>query len=312
MDHTRQIKTFIGAMMLAAVSAAGYAGFVSHTPHPYFALAILALAAATSRMKVKLPGINGNMSVNLPFLLTAVANLSAAEAIVVTGVSTGCTVLAAEGCKVQPAANDVQSQHDGICHFTGQPHLPCLLAPSDAVEFYQSGIRAGDGHLVLGTDGAGGRHCRGQRGKIGGNRVVEHGSPLVPVLCSECRSHLNGPGDEFAPWLGTGARRIPGDVRNPPVLSIVLRTDGTVPASGRSGQSGRGRCVRQFKGQKDGRRSLRLPSFSLFWSKGTSRRTRGTIPVTSASVRHTRSTRTEKSTQKMRRSRERAKPRETS
>lgn len=102
MDHTRQIKTFIGAMMLAAVSAAGYAGFVSHTAHPHFALAILALAAATSRMKVKLPGINGNMSVNLPFLLTAVANLSAAEAIVVTGVSTAVQCWPRKDAKFNP------------------------------------------------------------------------------------------------------------------------------------------------------------------------------------------------------------------
>ena len=88
MNNTRQIKTFIGAMMLAAAATAGYAGFHSHTPHAYLALAVLALAAATSKMKVKLPGIDGNMSVNLPFLLTAIVNLSAAEAVVVTCVST--------------------------------------------------------------------------------------------------------------------------------------------------------------------------------------------------------------------------------
>ena len=88
MNNTRRIKIFIGAMMLAALSTAGYAGFVSHALHAYFALAVLALAAATSRMKVKLPGINGNMSVNLPFLLTAIVNLSAAEAVAITCVST--------------------------------------------------------------------------------------------------------------------------------------------------------------------------------------------------------------------------------
>jgi len=88
MNNTRRIKTFIGAMMLAAATTAGYATFLSHTLHAYFALAVMVLAAATSRMKVKLPGINGNMSVNLPFLLTAVINLSAAEAVVITGVST--------------------------------------------------------------------------------------------------------------------------------------------------------------------------------------------------------------------------------
>jgi len=88
MNDTRRIKTFIGAMMLTAVGTAGYAGFASHALHTYFALAVLVMAAATSRMKVKLPGINGNMSVNLPFLLAAVANLSAAEVTVITCVST--------------------------------------------------------------------------------------------------------------------------------------------------------------------------------------------------------------------------------
>src|SRR5580704_5729938 len=88
MNNTRQTKIFIGAMMMVAAATAGYAGFVSHATHPLFAIAVLALAAATSRMKVKLPGINGNMSVNLPFLLTAVVNLSAAEAVAVTCVST--------------------------------------------------------------------------------------------------------------------------------------------------------------------------------------------------------------------------------
>jgi len=88
MNNTRRIKTFIATMMLAAAITAGYAAFVSHGLHTYFALAVLVLAAATSRMKVKLPGINGNMSVNLPFLLTAVVNLSAAEAVVITCVST--------------------------------------------------------------------------------------------------------------------------------------------------------------------------------------------------------------------------------
>ena len=88
MNNTRRIKAFIGAMVLAAAGLAGYASSGSHRVHAYLGLAVLALAAATSRMKVKLPGINGNMSVNLPFLLTAVMNLSAAEAVLIAGAST--------------------------------------------------------------------------------------------------------------------------------------------------------------------------------------------------------------------------------
>jgi len=102
MNNTRQIKIFIGAMIAAAVITGGYAGFVSHALHIYFALAVLALAALTSRMKVKLPGINGNMSVNLPFLLTAVVSLSAAEAVVVTCVSTAVQCWPQKDAKFKP------------------------------------------------------------------------------------------------------------------------------------------------------------------------------------------------------------------
>jgi hypothetical protein len=89
MNHnTRLTRTFIATMVLAAITSTAYATFGSHTLHPFYALASLALAAATSRMKVKLPGIEGNMSVNLPFLLMAVVNLSAVEAILIAGIST--------------------------------------------------------------------------------------------------------------------------------------------------------------------------------------------------------------------------------
>jgi hypothetical protein len=85
---TRRTRTFIGLMVLAAITAAVYAEIGSHALHPYYALAVLALAAATSRMRVKLPGIEGNMSVNLPFLLMAVLSVSAAEAVLIASFST--------------------------------------------------------------------------------------------------------------------------------------------------------------------------------------------------------------------------------
>ena len=87
-NNTRLTQTFIALMVLAAIASSTYAGLGSHTIHATYALALLGLAAATSRMKVKLPGINGNMSVNLPFLLMAVVNLSAVEAVLIASVST--------------------------------------------------------------------------------------------------------------------------------------------------------------------------------------------------------------------------------
>ena len=88
MNRTRLTQTFIGVMVLAATASTAYASLASHTLHTSYALALMALAAATSRMKIKLPGIDGNMSVNLPFLLMAVVNLSALEAIVIASIST--------------------------------------------------------------------------------------------------------------------------------------------------------------------------------------------------------------------------------
>jgi hypothetical protein len=87
-NNTRLTQTFIAVMALAATASSIYAGLTSHNLHTTLALALMALAAATSRMKVKLPGIDGNMSMNLPFLLMAVVNLSATEAVVIAGVST--------------------------------------------------------------------------------------------------------------------------------------------------------------------------------------------------------------------------------
>jgi hypothetical protein len=86
--NTRLTQKFIGAMLLAAITSTVYAGLGSHTLHSFYTLALLALAAATSRMKVRLPGIEGNMSVNLPFLLMAVVSLSAVEAILIASLST--------------------------------------------------------------------------------------------------------------------------------------------------------------------------------------------------------------------------------
>src|SRR3979411_2643200 len=86
--NTRPTQIFIGSMVLAAVASATYAGLHIHTFHLVQAAALLALAAATSRMQVKLPGITGNMSVNLPFLLIAAISLSAVEATAIACLST--------------------------------------------------------------------------------------------------------------------------------------------------------------------------------------------------------------------------------
>jgi hypothetical protein len=133
MNNTRQIKTFIVAMVLAGVGAAGYASFRSHTQHTYLALAILALAATSSRLKVKLPGINGNMSMNLPFLLTAVVNLSTAEAVLVTGASTLVQCWPRKNGKLNPQQMtfnlSMMMFATALASFLAQAHWLAAIAP---------------------------------------------------------------------------------------------------------------------------------------------------------------------------------------
>lgn len=75
----------VTAMAAAGVSAAGYAALHSKFSNPMEALALLVVTLIASRLKVKLPGVTGSMSVNLPFILLAAGRLSMVEA-----VSIGC------------------------------------------------------------------------------------------------------------------------------------------------------------------------------------------------------------------------------
>jgi hypothetical protein len=100
--NARLTQTYIGVTVVAAIASSVYAGLISHGVHTSYALALLVLAAVTSRMKMKLPGIDGNMSVNLPFLLLAVVNLSAVEAVLIACVSTVAQCWPQQGKKFKP------------------------------------------------------------------------------------------------------------------------------------------------------------------------------------------------------------------
>ena len=243
MNNTRRIKMFIGAMMVAAAITAGYATVMSHTLHAYFALAVLVLAAVTSRMKVKLPGMNGNMSVNLPFLLTAVVSLSAAEAVVVTLRIHSGAMLAAQGCEVQPAADGVQHEHDGVCQLPREPDVPCAVVAWSSAWFHNPRTGAGNSDSVPGTDRSGGCDRSRERGQSGWADLVEPGATLVPVLRRQRGSHHDGSGSQFAHGLGPGSRGIPDHVRDPPLLPHLLQRARRNAASADSGSSGERRGI---------------------------------------------------------------------
>jgi hypothetical protein len=73
-----------GLMALGALFALGYALQSGQQPLGDYRCAILlGLALITARLKVKLPGLTGNMAVNLPCLLIAVEELSMLQALLI-------------------------------------------------------------------------------------------------------------------------------------------------------------------------------------------------------------------------------------
>jgi hypothetical protein len=96
-DMTISAKLFIGAMVAAGVAALAGGLMQWEVMDPVRFLSFLIITAIASRLKLKLPGTNGNMSVNLPFILIALAELSLSEAVVIAAVSALVQGLPARG-----------------------------------------------------------------------------------------------------------------------------------------------------------------------------------------------------------------------
>jgi hypothetical protein len=95
-------QIFIGLIVLGGLSMVTYSGLERHPWHHYQFLLLLVIAVLVSRFKLKLPGLNGNMSVNLPFILIAQAHLSPAEALIIACASTLMQCLPRAGAKLKP------------------------------------------------------------------------------------------------------------------------------------------------------------------------------------------------------------------
>ena len=81
-------KAFIALVVACGMGALALA-LVNRGPlKPSEFIALLAVSLVASRLRVKLPGVTGTMSVNLPFILVAVAEMNTAEALVVGCLST--------------------------------------------------------------------------------------------------------------------------------------------------------------------------------------------------------------------------------
>lgn len=88
MKTSRSAQFFIAIVVLSGaavlVNAVLHAQSVDHVRF----LSFLLVACLAARLKVKLPGLSGSMSVNLPFILVAAAEMSPSEALAVACFST--------------------------------------------------------------------------------------------------------------------------------------------------------------------------------------------------------------------------------
>ena len=101
-NMTISAKLFISAMAAAGVAALAVGLMQWECKDTVCFLSFLIIALITSRLKVKLPGTNSNMSVNLPFILLAAVQLSPSEALAVAAISTLVQCLPKKGHKLQP------------------------------------------------------------------------------------------------------------------------------------------------------------------------------------------------------------------
>jgi hypothetical protein len=80
-------KAFVALMALTGAAALAYGFMHWRLGDPTQFAVWLAVAIAASLLKVKLPGVNGSMSVNLPFFLIVAAKLNIGEALAIACIS---------------------------------------------------------------------------------------------------------------------------------------------------------------------------------------------------------------------------------
>ncbi|HEY7406117.1 MAG TPA: hypothetical protein VIB39_21505 [Candidatus Angelobacter sp.] len=88
MPKALSARIFVALIIVSGFLLVGNAVLNAHSLANVQFIAILVLAVVAARLKVKLPGLTGTMSVNLPFILLAAALLGTTEAVLVGFIST--------------------------------------------------------------------------------------------------------------------------------------------------------------------------------------------------------------------------------
>ncbi len=99
----KRAQMFIVVVMLAAAGVTVYSIGTNMLAGSKEFLVLVALAIVAARLKLTLPGFESNMSMNLPFMLLAISELSLLEAIAVGAASTFVQTLPRSDQTVKPA-----------------------------------------------------------------------------------------------------------------------------------------------------------------------------------------------------------------
>ena len=94
--------TFISLMAMAAMTVIVSGALSIHPLHQFQFASLTLLGVLASRLKVRLPGLTGNMSMNLPFVLLAIVQLGLFEAAALAFASTLIQSLPKRGLQLRP------------------------------------------------------------------------------------------------------------------------------------------------------------------------------------------------------------------
>ena len=102
-SHTQIAKLFIGLMALGGLVSLSYGLLHVYPWHPAQFATLLAIAILAARLKLKLPGLHGSMSVYVPFILIAIVDLGLFEALMIAMASTAAQCFPKDGGKPKAA-----------------------------------------------------------------------------------------------------------------------------------------------------------------------------------------------------------------
>jgi len=88
MPKSISARMFVALIVLSGLLFLGDAALKARSVPSVRFVAFLVAACLAARLKIKLPGLTGTMSVNLPFILVAAAEMNSAEALAVGFIST--------------------------------------------------------------------------------------------------------------------------------------------------------------------------------------------------------------------------------